>query len=592
MANYSLTINSKFQPFSLERYLRPYEIYGQAYKEQEAALAALDAQASVWEKLKQSATDQDVYNQYKAYSDDLKETADLLATEGLSPSIRSAGKKLFSRYAAEITPIEEAYKRRQAEADRQAASADRYVYEYDARYKGLRSYMDNTSQVARAIDKVALAQQSAKAYSALAKEMRDIKNPRANYKKLDSFHNILTNQYGYSSSEAANFINAVRNGEISTSDAALSAVYNSLYNSTGVGSWDNQAAKNEVSNTILDGVSQAVGTAQRQIVTNEAAVIAAKKRAAKEVVDYQNAQRIRMNDPNTTTFYSSDEVAKKNKEIADKIKYYRDKGYIAADGKITREGTLALTKTNKYKTTGPARFGSGMGVGLKKAKGKGIWADPEWREFYNNAINNPFAKMKDGRKSFSNYIRNTENAIKTGELATGTANFDVQRLPIKEQTAKDNLADKIFAAIGEDGYVYMPGQLKDGTVQKGKKVSAKELKEMIGRDSNGKGNSNILHVVNSLATNENPSRGLYGQQFVELANGTKFILPAGVLSNENRMEASNAAYFLQNASSEAEKATNINRGNAAAASVFTNVKGADVQMNDGTYTYILDDIME
>ena len=43
MANYSLTINSKFQPFSLERYLRPYEIYGQAYKEQEAALAALDA---------------------------------------------------------------------------------------------------------------------------------------------------------------------------------------------------------------------------------------------------------------------------------------------------------------------------------------------------------------------------------------------------------------------------------------------------------------------------------------------------------------------------------------------------------------------
>lgn len=593
MANYSLTINSKFQPFSLERYLRPYEIYGQAYKEQEAALAALDAQASVWDKLKQSAIDQDVYNQYKAYSDDLKNTADILATEGLSPSIRSAGKQLFARYAAEITPIEEAYKRRQAEADRQAASADRYVYEYDARNKGLRSYMDNTSQVARAIDKVALAQQSAKAYSALAKEMRDIKNPKANYKKLDSFHNILTNQYGYSSEEAAKFMDAVRNGEISTSDAALSAVYNSLYNSTGVGSWDNQAAKNEVSNTILDGVSQAVGTTQRQVVTNEAAVIAAKKRAAKEVVDYQNAKRIKMNDPNTTTFYSPDEVAKMNKEKADKIKYYRSMGYIAADGKVTRKGTLALTEVNKK---------SGLLSGLttkyisdkktKEARKAEHWANPEWRTFYQNAMNNPFAKMKDGRKSFSNYIRNVETAIKNGELATGTANFDVQRLSIKEQAAKDNLADKIFAAIGEDGYVYMPGQLKNGTIQKGRKISAKELKKMIGRDSSGKGNSNILHVVNSLATNENPSRGLYGQQFIELADGTKFILPRGVMSNENRMEASNAAYFLQNAGSEAEKATNLNRGNAAVASVFTNVKGADVQMNDGTYTYILDDIME
>lgn len=593
MANYSLTINSKFQPFSLERYLRPYEIYGQAYKEQEAALAALDAQASVWDKLKQSAIDQDVYNQYKAYSDDLKNTADILATEGLSPSIRSAGKQLFARYAAEITPIEEAYKRRQAEADRQAASADRYVYEYDARNKGLRSYMDNTSQVARAIDKVALAQQSAKAYSALAKEMRNIKNPGANYKKLDSFHNILTNQYGYSSEEAAKFMDAVRNGEISTSDAALSAVYNSLYNSTGVDSWDNQAAKNEVSNTILDGVSQAVGTAQRQVVTNEAAVIAAKKRAAKEVVDYQNAKRIKMNDPNTTTFYSPDEVAKMNKEKADKIKYYRSIGYIAADGKVTRKGTLALTEVNKK---------SGLLSGLntrymtdkktKEARKAEHWANPEWRTFYQNAMNNPFAKMRDGRKSFSNYIRNVETAIKNGELVTGTANFDVQRLSIKEQAAKDNLADKIFAAIGEDGYVYMPGQLKNGTVQKGRKVSAEKLKEMIGRDSSGKGNSNILNVINSFATNENPSRGLYGQQFVELADGTRFILPAGVMSNENRMEVSNAAYFLQNADSKAEKATNINRGNAAAASVFTNVKGADVQMNDGTYTYILDDLME
>lgn len=370
MANYSLTINSKFQPFSLERYLRPYEIYGQAYKEQEAALAALDAQASVWDKLKQSAIDQDVYNQYKAYSDDLKNTADILATEGLSPSIRSAGKQLFARYAAEITPIEEAYKRRQAEADRQAASADRYVYEYDARNKGLRSYMDNTSQVARAIDKVALAQQSAKAYSALAKEMRDIKNPRANYKKLDSFHNILTNQYGYSSSEAANFINAVRNGEISTSDAALSAVYNSLYNSTGVSSWDNQAAKNEVSNTILDGVSQAVGTAQRQVVENIGAKIAAeeasRKRVAKYAHDLEN-QPIESNFPVIPEALRSKEDKKQDLEFNKEFQQHVRNGFIAKDAKgrwiMTPKGRTEYYN-NKMDLSG---FWAGSVEGRRKA---------------------------------------------------------------------------------------------------------------------------------------------------------------------------------------------------------------------------------
>ena len=380
MANYSLTINSKFQPFSLERYLRPYEIYGQAYKEQEAALAALDAQASVWDKLKQSAIDQDVYNQYKAYSDDLKNTADILATEGLSPSIRSAGKQLFARYAAEITPIEEAYKRRQAEADRQAASADRYVYEYDARNKGLRSYMDNTSQVARAIDKVALAQQSAKAYSALAKEMRDIKNPRANYKKLDSFHNILTNQYGYSSEEAAKFMDAVRNGEISTSDAALSAVYNSLYNSTGVSSWDNQAAKNEVSNTILDGVSQAVGTAQRQVVEDIGKRIAAEEasrnRSAKYAHDLNNPPAD-SNFPVIPEALRSKEDKKQDSEFNKEFQQHVRDGFIAKDAKgrwkmtprgraeyyrqvkITRGGvssTSGLPVSAKYGTTSFRKF--------------------------------------------------------------------------------------------------------------------------------------------------------------------------------------------------------------------------------------------
>ena len=38
MANYELVIGSKFQPFSYERYIKPYQLYNEAYTEQENAL--------------------------------------------------------------------------------------------------------------------------------------------------------------------------------------------------------------------------------------------------------------------------------------------------------------------------------------------------------------------------------------------------------------------------------------------------------------------------------------------------------------------------------------------------------------------------
>ena len=45
MANYNLIVNSKFQPFSFERYIQPYQMYGEAYKEIENQYGELAAKA-------------------------------------------------------------------------------------------------------------------------------------------------------------------------------------------------------------------------------------------------------------------------------------------------------------------------------------------------------------------------------------------------------------------------------------------------------------------------------------------------------------------------------------------------------------------
>ena len=113
MANYNLVVNSTFQPFSFERYIQPYKIYGEAYKEIENAFEDLTTKASVWEGMANEQTDPETYALYKKYADDLKSQADLLATQGLSHSSRKALLDMKGRYSKEIIPIEEAYTTKQ-----------------------------------------------------------------------------------------------------------------------------------------------------------------------------------------------------------------------------------------------------------------------------------------------------------------------------------------------------------------------------------------------------------------------------------------------------------------------------------------------
>ena len=73
MPNYNLQINSQFQPFSFDELVKPYVMYGQAYKDTENAYTDLDTKASIWENLANQQTDPVAYAQYKKYSDDLRE---------------------------------------------------------------------------------------------------------------------------------------------------------------------------------------------------------------------------------------------------------------------------------------------------------------------------------------------------------------------------------------------------------------------------------------------------------------------------------------------------------------------------------------
>lgn len=119
MANYSLVIDSTFQPFSFERYIQPYQIYDQAYREVEDNLSDLETEAGQWDKLANETTDPETHATYRKYADDLRKQADKLSTYGLNPQSRRSMLNMRRRFSSEIVPIVKAYERRRQLADEQ-----------------------------------------------------------------------------------------------------------------------------------------------------------------------------------------------------------------------------------------------------------------------------------------------------------------------------------------------------------------------------------------------------------------------------------------------------------------------------------------
>lgn len=155
MARFNVRINSEFTPFSFDRYMQPLQIYANMYERQEAALDALDEQASQWERLADMAGNEKSYAKYKAYADDLRQKAYDFHEHGLTPESRQELMDLRRRYRKEVKPIEENYKRwQELEKEQRLFSAqNNFNVRYDNDYSQMRldDFIANPNQSYTAI---------------------------------------------------------------------------------------------------------------------------------------------------------------------------------------------------------------------------------------------------------------------------------------------------------------------------------------------------------------------------------------------------------------------------------------------------------
>lgn len=167
MANYNLVSNAKFQPFSFERYLQPYQMIGEAYREVENNFATLEEQAEAFRDIANQDINPEAYKLHQDYVSKLNEAVEGLSTRESTPAeLRRRMLNMRKEYTQKILPIaraSEAMKEANAMRDKLGPDAIFKVNRYTSLDDFLHGETADNSYVSA---KQLAAQASAKALTA------------------------------------------------------------------------------------------------------------------------------------------------------------------------------------------------------------------------------------------------------------------------------------------------------------------------------------------------------------------------------------------------------------------------------------------
>lgn len=287
MANYSLIVGSRYSPFTFEELLKPALLATKAHQELETQYEDLTTKASAWEEMANKETDPYAYGLYSKYAEDLKAQADLLATQGLTPSSRKALLDMKGRYSKEITPIEEAYTTRQKLIDEQREALLRdntLIFDKDYTTVSLDDIIKNPNASYTPLSGKDIATRTA----AMAKEAA------ASILSDPEYTEVFNSQYiqqkimqGYDMSQILAAAQRDPNAP-----AALLGIVDTIKQQVGYDNWDAQSQA-KIDKYINEGLSAATGTPKVEVVANRAYMTPLERERAQlqnEILKLQKAQ--------------------------------------------------------------------------------------------------------------------------------------------------------------------------------------------------------------------------------------------------------------------------------------------------------------
>ena len=364
--NYSLTVSSTFNPYSLQELLPIYQANAQAQYQAEEAFSQLQMKADQWEKLANNAQDADVYNTYKAYSNQLKAAADDILNNGINTASRRNLMNMRAQYASNIIPIEEAYNKRQQQAQVlwQARLQDPTLIAQDPSELGLSYYMKNPTYTPQSYSGKLLTAQSAQAAQNLAKTL-------SSYGKgepIDSYTNTFIQKHGLTRNDIQKYLN----GETTATNKVLGAIYQQVYDSSQIGNWANENQRKQAANFIKQGMWSAIGQDTVQAMENFEARENYKLQQQLALMQAQQQQQAQLSAINEVPIYTPEEQ-KEADEMREKYKKYfytkNGRTYLSQKGREAyNEGEVHYTNNSENIKRGAVMGSDGRMYDLKKDK--------------------------------------------------------------------------------------------------------------------------------------------------------------------------------------------------------------------------------
>lgn len=401
--NYSLTVNSTFNPYSLQELLPIYQANAQAQYQAEEAFSQLQMKADQWEKLANNAQDADVYNTYKAYSNQLKAAADDILNNGINTASRRNLMNMRAQYASNIIPIEEAYNKRQQQAQVlwQARLQDPTLIAQDPSELGLSYYMKNPTYTPQSYSGKLLTAQSAQAAQNLAKTL-------SSYGKgepIDSYTNTFIQKHGLTRNDIQKYLN----GETTATNKVLSAIYQQVYDSSQIGNWANENQRRQAANFIKQGMWSAIGQDTVQAMENFEARENYKLQQQLALMKAQQQQQDQLSAINEVPIYTPEEQ-KEADEIREKYKkyFYTKNGriYLSQKGREEYEKQTTINEPVRY----DSKVGKWYYVISSKIHGGMQGAAPGVKQYVAKGTkieyegNNPVVKVKTGQSQFRSFL--------------------------------------------------------------------------------------------------------------------------------------------------------------------------------------------
>jgi hypothetical protein len=237
MANFSVVIDSKFDPFSYEELIKPIDRQNTEHRLIEQGIAELDTQASILENMADMEKDPVSYARYKQYALDLREKSAILAARGLDGTNRQDMYNMKSRYAKEIVPIQTAYATRKAQEEEQRklqAQDDTIRFSYNAGERSLDDFLLDPSLSYNSYKGSTIEKQVSDAAKNIKTELRDNKSYWSKILGNQYYEHIM--RYGLTADEVLNTITGIENGT-NTGFAPLRDLIMSSVDGIGLKNW-------------------------------------------------------------------------------------------------------------------------------------------------------------------------------------------------------------------------------------------------------------------------------------------------------------------------------------------------------------------